>query len=204
MFKIFKMLKPLLIYVYYIPTRLRFRQLGKGARLFYPGRFENPQFIEIRDNAILRNYAWVQALQIFPGVTPSVTIGEGSNVNRFSHIVATHKVQIGRKCGIADNVFIADTTHSYEDINIPEKEQPLKFLGEVIIGDSSWIGRNVSILGAQIGKHCVIGTNTVVTKNIPDYCVVVGNPCKIIKRYNFETKQWEKTDKDGKFLPKDN
>lgn len=43
-----------------------------------------------------------------------------------------------------------------------------------------------------IGKHCVIGANSVVTKDIPDYCVAAENPCKIIKRYSFETKQWEK------------
>lgn len=47
----------------------------------------------------------------------------------------------------------------------------------------------------KCGKPCVIGANSVVTHNLPDYCVAVGIPAKIIKRYNFETQQWEKTDK---------
>lgn len=57
------------------------------------------------------------------------------------------------------------------------------------IGDETWIGTGVVIASTvTIGKHCVIGANSVVTKDIPDYCVVAGNPCKIIKRYSFETK----------------
>lgn len=196
----FRKIKQLLVYIYYIPTRIRFGKFGKNARIYYPGKFDNCKSIYIESNAIVRQYAWIQAIQTSPEIHPSVILGSGSNINRFSHIVATHKVEIGKKCGIADNVFITDTTHNYIDINVPEKEQPLKFLNEVTIGDGTWIGRNASIIGASIGKHCVVGTNTVVTKNIPDYCVVVGSPCKIVKRYNFDTKQWEKTDKDGNFL----
>lgn len=65
-------------------------------------------------------------------------------------------------------------------------------MGGVSIGDETWIGTGVVIAGTvTIGKHCVIGANSVVTKDIPDYCVAAGNPCKIIKRYSFETKQWE-------------
>lgn len=51
-----------------------------------------------------------------------------------------------------------------------------------------------------LGKHCVIGANSVVTRDIPDYSVAAGCPARIIKRYDFETQQWRKTDKDGTFL----
>ena len=47
----------------------------------------------------------------------------------------------------------------------------------------------------KIGKHCVIGANTVVTKDIPNYCVAVGSPAKVIKRYNFEIGEWESVKK---------
>ena len=56
----------------------------------------------------------------------------------------------------------------------------------VEIGDGTWIGENVCIIGASIGKQCVIGANSVVLKDIPDYCVAVGLPAKVIKKYNFE------------------
>ena len=48
------------------------------------------------------------------------------------------------------------------------------------------------IIGASVGKHCVIGANAVVTKDVPDYCVAVGAPAKIIKKYNLKNKKWEK------------
>ena len=62
----------------------------------------------------------------------------------------------------------------------------------VIIGEGSWIGENVCIIGASVGKHCVIGANAVVTKDIPDYCVAVGTPAKIIKKYDTKIKKWIK------------
>lgn len=68
--------------------------------------------------------------------------------------------------------------------------QPLKVKAEVQIGDGSWIGENVSIIGEIVGKNCVIGANSVVTKDIPDFSVAVGIPAKIIKQYNQTTKQW--------------
>jgi acetyltransferase-like isoleucine patch superfamily enzyme len=50
------------------------------------------------------------------------------------------------------------------------------------------------VSGASVGKHCVIGANAVVTHDIPDYSVAVGIPARVIKRYNFETQQWEKVE----------
>lgn len=64
---------------------------------------------------------------------------------------------------------------------------------EIFIGDDSWIGTNVVIVGnVKIGKHVVIGANAVVTKDIEEYSVAVGNPAKIIKKYSFESNTWEK------------
>lgn len=63
---------------------------------------------------------------------------------------------------------------------------------ELKIGNGSWIGTHVAIIGdVHIGKHCVIGANSVVTKDVPAFCVVAGIPAKVIKRYNSETQQWE-------------
>ena len=64
-------------------------------------------------------------------------------------------------------------------------------LKPVIIGEGSWLGENVCVCGASVGKHCVIGANSVVTRDIPDYCIAVGSPARVVKRYNFDKNTWE-------------
>ena len=55
------------------------------------------------------------------------------------------------------------------------------------------IGTNISIIGCKyIGRHCIIAANSMVTHDLPDYCVAAGNPCRVIKRYIFESPKWEK------------
>lgn len=115
----------------------------------------------------------------------------------FSRIAATKYVEIGNNVLTGPNVFIADFNHEYRNPDLPISVQgnfsrPVKIRGEgVFIGDDSWIGTHVVISGnIHIGKHCVIGANSVVTHDIPDYCVAVGSPCKIIKKYDFDLKKW--------------
>ena len=75
--------------------------------------------------------------------------------------------------------------------SVPIKEQGMRQISNVVIGEGTWIGENVSILGCSIGKQCVIGAGSIVTKDIPDYCVAVGNPAKVIKKYSLVKRKWE-------------
>ena len=76
--------------------------------------------------------------------------------------------------------------HGYENTKIPVKHQPLKQLKEVTIGEGSWIGENVCIIGASVGKNSVVGANSVVTNDIPPFSVAVGSPARVIKEYRGE------------------
>lgn len=112
-------------------------------------------------------------------------------IGRNSTISARNKVEIKKHVITGPNVFISDSDHKYENIDLPISQQGGESKGEVFIDEGSWIGTNCVIIGnVHIGKHCIIGANTVVTKDIPDYCVAAGVPARIIKRYNFETKEW--------------
>jgi acetyltransferase-like isoleucine patch superfamily enzyme len=88
---------------------------------------------------------------------------------------------------------VSDHTHGYDPI--PGKfplDQDLFSKGPVILEAACFIGYRVSVMpGVRIGKGCVIGSHSVVTKNIPDYCMAAGVPAKIIKKYNFNTLRWE-------------
>ena len=106
-------------------------------------------------------------------------------------IYCTSNITIEKDVLTADKVYISDNAHSYEDVNLPIWQQPIKQLKSVVIGEGSWIGENVCIIGASVGKHCVIGANAVVTKDIPDYSIAVGIPARVIKKYNSEKQIWE-------------
>ena len=123
---------------------------------------------------------------------PVISIGSGSYIGRSVHIVAVNRIDIKDNVAMADKVYITDNAHNYEDINTLMKEQEILDFGPVVIGENTWLGENSCIMGASIGKHCVIGVNSVVKSDIPDYSIAVGSPARVIKQYNFETKKWEK------------
>ena len=81
-------------------------------------------------------------------------------------------------------MYITDCDHEYRDINVPVIDQGIVQRGQMVsIGEGSYIGINAVIVGnVKIDKHCVIGANSVVTKDVPDYCVAVGSPARVIKK----------------------
>lgn len=90
------------------------------------------------------------------------------------------------------NVFISDYNHKYQNINVPINQQgETVYSSGIRISEDSWIGTNTVIVGnVKVGKHCVIGANSFVNHNIPDYSVAVGSPAKVVKKYDFVKNKW--------------
>lgn len=170
----------------------QFKHFGKKSRVDKPLRIEGKRFIEIEDKVYVQPYSWLACQPLTGCNNPTLKLGEGTVIGNFNHIYATQSVVIEKYVLTADKVYISDNLHDYDNPEIPILQQPIRQIGEVRIGEGSWLGENVCVIGASIGKHCTIGANSVVTHNIPDYCVAVGAPARVIKQYNFETKQWEK------------
>jgi len=101
-------------------------------------------------------------------------------------------VKMGNGSGLGQHVFVSGFNHGYKDGSRNSSEQPLD-LRPVVIGDESHIGANSAVLaGVKIGKRCQIGAGSVVTRDIPDFSIAVGNPARVIKRFNHENGMWEK------------
>lgn len=124
-------------------------------------------------------------------------IGHNVEVNDQVHIAAIKSVIIGNNVLIASKVFISDHNHGFYGFDgrhdhpdtIP-KERGLSY-APVEIEDNVWIGEFVSVLpGVTIGKGSIIGTMSVVVRDVPPYCIAVGAPAKVIKEYDLETGTW--------------
>ena len=185
--------------LYYRFTLLYF---GKKSNIVNPLRIDGKKNIIIKDQVYVGYKTWLAALPLTGENECILELQDGVTIGHFNHIYATKRIILERNVLTADKVYISDNLHGYQDILTPIKNQPIIQNGEVVIGENSWIGENVCVLGVSIGKHCIIGANSVVTKDIPDYCVAAGIPAKIIKRYCFETKTWRKTDVKGNILNK--
>jgi len=122
--------------------------------------------------------------QEFPNV--SITIGNHCSIGEHNHITACNKITIGDGLLTGRYVLISDNSHGSlceKESMIEPLKRDLKSKGEVVIGNNVWLGDKVTILaGVHIGNNVIVAANAVVTKNVPDNCVVAGVPAKIIKK----------------------
>ena len=163
---------------------------GSHSRIDNPLHIDGGKSIYIGKCVSIQYKTWVASVPLTGERKSRLVFEDGCTIGHFNHIYATKSIILHENVLTADKVYISDNLHGYEDIDTPIKRQPIIQNGTVEIGEGSWLGENVCVLGANIGKHCVIGANSVVTKDIPDYSVAVGAPAKVIKRYDFEKKAW--------------
>ena len=117
---------------------------------------------------------------------PQIIIGENVKVLYDCHIGCVNKIIIGNNVLISSKVLIIDHSHgetAKKDMELAPSLRKIVSKGPIIIEDNVWIGENAVILSdVRIGNNSIIGANSIVTKDIPPYCVVAGNPAKILKR----------------------
>ena len=170
---------------------LALKKLGSKSSLCYPFSVDNAKSIEVGNGVYVKPNAWFISVSSDKKNT-SLVIGNNTYVGRNAHFVAIKDVKIGNDVLIADNVYISDNFHQYQDVETPIKNQSVVFKSAVSIGDQSWLGENVCVIASSVGKHSIIGANSVVTNDIPDYSIAVGCPAKVIKQYDFDKKEWVK------------
>lgn len=161
-----------------------------------------PEYIFMSEHVSIMPNARIEGVSRYNDVafSPRIEFGENVKIQQGLHLTCANRIVIGPGTAIAAYVTITDVMHPYDDISRPIEAQNL-VVSEVYIAEDCKINNGAVILpGVHIGKHVTIGANTVVNKDIPDYSVAVGSPVRIVKRYNFDTACWEKTDNAGNFL----
>lgn len=180
------------------------------ARLVrFPVYIRGRRYLKLGKNFTIGRYCRFDLLKLKNSQNPELVIGNNVQINDFVHICVLDKIEIGDDVLIASHVYISDNSHgSYKgDINdsnpmIPPIRRHYPTL-PVKIGNRVWIGEGAMILpGVTIGEGSIIGAHSLVNKEIPANTIAVGTPAKIIKRYDFNTGFWERTNPDGSFIEK--
>ena len=166
--------------LYNSPHKVRFEKLGLlvGAN-----------HIEIGDNSDIQYGTYLTAWNLPQTKSnPIISIGSDCHIGAYNHITASNRIIINDGFVSGMMVTITDNSHGttkLSDLQIPVSQRKIASKGFVYIGKNVWAGDKVTILpGVTIGDGVVIAANTVVTKDVPSFCVVAGNPAKIIKQLN--------------------
>lgn len=168
--------------IYTLVNHSSFAAWGGGSRLGRRAKLVGPQLVQVGSGVTICEQAWLNAKDDRGDGMTTLRIGDGTYIGRFVQINAWRQVIIENNVLIADRVFISDADHNYENIEVPIRFQGDRFKGEVRLREGCWLGVGVVILpGVTVGKNAVVGANSVVTKDVPDYAVVGGVPAKILK-----------------------
>ncbi|HKK62215.1 MAG TPA: acyltransferase [Bacteroidales bacterium] len=179
---------------------------GQAAPRFWVRIFLFPFYIKKGRGVKIRKSA---RLDVFP-YNP-IRIGSGSTIEDFCTLnngvggitiesdtrigigsVLIGPVVVGSSVRLAQYVVVSGLNHNYENIEKPISDQGVSTAG-VVIGDGSWIGANAVILpGVKVGRNSVVAAGSVVTRDVPDYSVVAGNPARIKRRFSTKTAKWER------------
>ncbi len=159
------------------------------------GYLGNPIVISGKKNISIGN-----RVRIYPGLrmeainNGTIDIRDNVSIGQNFHCTAGGNLVIGSNCTVLGNTFITDIDHDYRQIGVHILDQP-QIVKETKIGENCFIGYGAAIqAGTILGKQCVVGANAVVRGKYPDFCVIVGAPARIVKKYNMQTGEWERVD----------
>lgn len=164
----------------------RFAHFGDRSAICFPvAAVFGEAAIHIGDGCIIGPYVTLSA-----GVSPDQTldrtvvrIGDRCVIGKGSGVVGHQSIEIGDDVWTGHYVYVSDANHGYVDPDEPVGKQ-FAAPRPVRIGSGSWLGHGALVLGgATIGEHVVVGAGAVVTGDLPDFCVAVGNPARVIRRY---------------------
>lgn len=174
---------------------LGIKHIGKNSKVGLLYNFLNGKYISIGDHTSIGRYARLHCYDHYNGVKfqPKIEIGSNCIFGPNLTILCADSVVIEDNVAFAGYITIVNENHGTDvEHELPFYRQTLTS-APVLVKEGSWIGERCCILpGVTIGKKCIIGSGSVVTKSIPDYSIAVGNPAKVVKRWNFETHMWEK------------
>lgn len=164
------------------PAKIKGAVIGAGSMIGPGYDFINVNLkgLILKKNVIIGRNAWIEIITAKP--QPKIIIDSGTQIGRYVLLSASAGIAIGKKCVLSYNVSVIDHHHSLLTKNISPIDSGLTVGKPIVIADNCFIGAHSFILaGVRLGKQCVVGANSVVTKSFPPFSVIAGNPARLIK-----------------------
>ena len=182
-------LKRRLLFMMMHPVKTRPRLWLRCLQFFYMKKGKNSViYRSVRKDIVpfngfsLGKSSVIEDYTIINNAVGEIIIGNHTRIGMGNTIIGP--VMIGNNVILAQNVVTSALNHNFEDVLTTINQQGVK-TDQIIIENNVWIGANSTILaGVHIGEHVVVGAGSVVTKDIPPFSVVVGNPARILKEYD--------------------
>src|SRR5579859_1274358 len=181
----------------------RIKRLGFNARIHRTCKVEGGPCIAIGARTVIHARAWLTVPVCAGSLShhePIIVIGSGCSIGQDCGISAIYRVTVGKDVLMGPRVWITDHNHEYRDVSLAVMAQGVTRGGWVVIEDNVWIATGAVIIGARglrIGIGSVVGANAVVTADVPPHSMVVGNPARVVKRYDPAFHQWVGTTTGG-------
>lgn len=155
----------------------------------------HPEFIEVGENVKIHNQFRIECYPSYLGKNhyPKFQIGDDVIIGPNFTCFCADSVIVGDRCIFAGNVTLVSENHGMDPENYPSYQSQELLTSPINIGSGCWFGQNVTVLpNVNIGEHCIIASNTVVSNDIPAYSIAAGCPAKVIKKYNFASHEWKR------------
>ena len=162
-------------------TKWMYGHVGKHSYIGPALYIQGPKKLFIGSN--VRIYPGIRAELVIENA--SIRIGNNVSIGQHFHVVSyDRELYIGANTTISANVFVSNVDHDYHELDVHSLDQKM-IVKETTIGEYCFIGYGAVILpGTKLGRQCIVGANAVVKGEFPDYCVIAGNPARIIQTMN--------------------
>ncbi|MEK4047694.1 acyltransferase [Paenibacillus sp. FSL H8-0048] len=170
-----------------------FYRYGPGSLIMQKTDINCPEKVAIGRNVLILENSWFTVVHPGQGEPPAISIGDGCSCSRNLIITSANSVILEENVVVGPDVYIADTDHQYRQVGIPIRDQWITSTSQQVrIGAGSELGAHCVIVGeVTIGKGCRVTPNSVVTRDLPDFCIAAGNPAKVVDTFDPEAGLWQ-------------
>ena len=173
-----------------------FIRFGRGVSIDYTCELRRPASsrMQIGDFVYVAPGAWLNVPEFIAGAAPTIILGNGCRIGRRCTISAKNRICFEDDVLLAPSVLVMDHGHQFSDVSTPILAQGVTPGGTIRIERNCWLGHGAAVICNSgelvLGRNSVVGANAVVTRSVPPFSIVVGNPAKVVRQYDPASEEW--------------